>query len=38
MRRGLRDSFFLATKTGKRTYGEAREEFRLGEHANRQFS
>lgn len=27
MQRGLRDSFFLATKTGKRTYGEAREEF-----------
>lgn len=27
MQRGLRDQFFLATKTGKRTYAEAREEF-----------
>ena len=27
MQRGLRDQFFLATKTGKRTYREAREEF-----------
>lgn len=27
MQRGLRDQFFLATKTGKRTYNEAREEF-----------
>lgn len=27
MERGLRKDFFLATKTGKRTYGEAREEF-----------
>jgi predicted aldo/keto reductase-like oxidoreductase len=27
MQRGLRDQFFLATKTGKRTYPEAREEF-----------
>lgn len=27
MRRGLRNHFFLATKTGKRTYVEAREEF-----------
>jgi predicted aldo/keto reductase-like oxidoreductase len=27
MQRGLRDQFFLATKTGKRTYHEAREEF-----------
>jgi predicted aldo/keto reductase-like oxidoreductase len=27
MQRGLRNQFFLATKTGKRTYSEAREEF-----------
>ena len=27
MQRGLRDQFFLATKTGKRTYNEAKEEF-----------
>jgi len=27
MQRGLRNQFFLATKTGKRTYAEAREEF-----------
>lgn len=27
MQRGLRDQFFLATKTGKRTYAEAKEEF-----------
>lgn len=27
MQRGLRDQFFLASKTGKRTYHEAREEF-----------
>lgn len=27
MQRGLRDQFFLATKTGKRTYNEARDEF-----------
>src|SRR5690606_23879254 len=27
MRRGMRDQFFLATKTGQRTYHEAREEF-----------
>lgn len=27
MQRGLRDQFFLATKTGQRTYAEAKEEF-----------
>lgn len=27
MKRGLRDQFFLATKTGERTYAKAKEEF-----------